>query len=127
MLCIGFWLRLSNSINLLLVSLLSMLMMELNNQLLLPMSLYILLFLLYIYGAVTEWSGGLYVSPTIAGSRPGALIAGAWAAMISLGQEGAKLRFIPKSWCCELFVPLNCYTLWTYLFIYSILFCRIFE
>ncbi|XP_034692797.1 sphingosine-1-phosphate lyase [Vitis riparia] len=38
--------------------------------------------------AVTEWSGGLYVSPTIAGSRPGALIAGAWAAMISLGQEG---------------------------------------
>ncbi|GAB4839743.1 Dihydrosphingosine phosphate lyase [Ancistrocladus abbreviatus] len=38
--------------------------------------------------AVTEWSGGLYVSPTIAGSRPGALIAGAWAAMMSLGQEG---------------------------------------
>ncbi|KAL3500995.1 hypothetical protein ACH5RR_035444 [Cinchona calisaya] len=38
--------------------------------------------------AVTEWSGGLYVSPTIAGSRPGGLIAGAWAAMISLGMEG---------------------------------------
>ncbi|KAE9604956.1 hypothetical protein Lal_00036837 [Lupinus albus] len=38
--------------------------------------------------AVTEWSGGLYVSPTIAGSRPGGLIAGAWAAMISLGREG---------------------------------------
>ncbi|KAF7836805.1 sphingosine-1-phosphate lyase [Senna tora] len=37
---------------------------------------------------VTEWSGGLYVSPTIAGSRPGGLIAGAWAAMMSLGQEG---------------------------------------
>lgn len=35
--------------------------------------------------AVTEWSGGLYVSPTIAGSRPGGLIAGAWAAMVSLG------------------------------------------
>ncbi|XP_020977882.1 sphingosine-1-phosphate lyase [Arachis ipaensis] len=35
--------------------------------------------------AVTEWSGGLYVSPTIAGSRPGGLIAGAWAAMISTG------------------------------------------
>lgn len=42
-----------------------------------------------IFGvAVTEWSGGLYVSPTIAGSRPGSLIAGAWAAMMSLGQEG---------------------------------------
>ncbi|XP_068655782.1 sphingosine-1-phosphate lyase [Aristolochia californica] len=38
--------------------------------------------------AVTEWSGGLYVSPTIAGSRPGGLIAGAWASMMSLGQQG---------------------------------------
>ncbi|XP_057949619.1 sphingosine-1-phosphate lyase [Malania oleifera] len=38
--------------------------------------------------AVTEWSGGLYVSPTIAGSRPGGLIAGAWAALMSLGLEG---------------------------------------
>ncbi|WJX75498.1 Dihydrosphingosine phosphate lyase, variant 2 [Trifolium repens] len=38
--------------------------------------------------AVTEWSGGLYVSPTIGGSRPGSLIAGAWAAMMSLGKEG---------------------------------------
>ncbi|KAJ1435490.1 Pyridoxal phosphate-dependent decarboxylase [Sesbania bispinosa] len=38
--------------------------------------------------AVAEWSGGLYVSPTIAGSRPGSLIAGAWAAMMSLGKEG---------------------------------------
>ncbi|MCL7043586.1 hypothetical protein MKW94_006511 [Papaver nudicaule] len=38
--------------------------------------------------AVTEWSGGLYVSPTIAGSRPGGLSAGAWASMMSLGEEG---------------------------------------
>ncbi|XP_078434490.1 dihydrosphingosine phosphate lyase [Wolffia australiana] len=38
--------------------------------------------------AITEWSGGLYVSPTMAGSRPGGLIAGAWAAMMSLGMEG---------------------------------------
>ncbi|KAI5595627.1 hypothetical protein BDE02_03G152800 [Populus trichocarpa] len=38
--------------------------------------------------AVTEWSGGLYVSPTIAGSRPGGLIAGAWAALMALGLEG---------------------------------------
>ncbi|WOL12850.1 hypothetical protein Cni_G21618 [Canna indica] len=38
--------------------------------------------------AVTEWSGGLYVSPTMAGSRPGGLIAGAWAAMMSLGLSG---------------------------------------
>uniref|UniRef100_A0A0E0JCZ6 sphinganine-1-phosphate aldolase n=1 Tax=Oryza punctata TaxID=4537 RepID=A0A0E0JCZ6_ORYPU len=38
--------------------------------------------------ALTEWTGGLYVSPTIAGSRPGGLIAGAWAAMMSLGLNG---------------------------------------
>lgn len=47
--------------------------------------------LVYIYVAVTEWSGGLYVSPTIAGSRPGGLIAGAWASMMSLGEEGDNL------------------------------------
>ncbi|GJN37773.1 hypothetical protein PR202_gb26761 [Eleusine coracana subsp. coracana] len=40
--------------------------------------------------SVTEWTGGLYVSPTIAGSRPGGLIAGAWAAMMSLGLNGNK-------------------------------------
>ncbi|XP_057816317.1 sphingosine-1-phosphate lyase isoform X2 [Cryptomeria japonica] len=38
--------------------------------------------------AVTEWSGGLYVSPSVAGSRPGGLVAGAWAAMMSVGEEG---------------------------------------
>lgn len=38
--------------------------------------------------AVTEWTGGLYVSPTISGSRSGGMIAGAWAAMMSTGLEG---------------------------------------
>ncbi|CAI5942680.1 unnamed protein product [Closterium sp. NIES-64] len=38
--------------------------------------------------AVTEWSGGLYVSPTVSGSRSGALIAGAWAAMRGIGMQG---------------------------------------
>lgn len=38
--------------------------------------------------AVTEWSGGLYISPSMAGSRPGALIAGAWASLISFGMDG---------------------------------------
>jgi glutamate/tyrosine decarboxylase-like PLP-dependent enzyme len=37
---------------------------------------------------VTEWTGGLYVSPTMAGSRPGGLIAGAWASMMSVGLNG---------------------------------------
>lgn len=31
------------------------------------------------------------MSPTIAGSRPGGLIAGAWAAMMSLGEEGTNV------------------------------------
>ncbi len=50
--------------------------------------------LLPYFFSVTEWTGGLYVSPTIAGSRPGGLIAGAWAAMTSLGLNGN--RFIQK-------------------------------
>ena len=40
------------------------------------------------YFVATDWPGGLYYSPTMAGSRPGALLATAWAAMLSLGEEG---------------------------------------
>ena len=40
------------------------------------------------YHVATEWPGGLYYSPSIAGSRPGALLASAWAAMLSMGEEG---------------------------------------
>lgn len=36
----------------------------------------------------TAWPGGVYASPSIAGSRPGALLAGAWAAMLSMGRQG---------------------------------------
>ncbi|KIJ49499.1 hypothetical protein M422DRAFT_74589 [Sphaerobolus stellatus SS14] len=42
----------------------------------------------YQYFISPEWAGGLYASPTIAGSRPGALIAGAWAVMQHLGHDG---------------------------------------
>ncbi|HLX87360.1 MAG TPA: hypothetical protein VKR22_02695, partial [Acidimicrobiales bacterium] len=35
-----------------------------------------------------EWMGGLYYSPTFAGSRPGALTAETWAAMLAFGEEG---------------------------------------
>lgn len=34
-----------------------------------------------------DWTGGLYYSPTFAGSRPGALSAQCWAAMLSMGEE----------------------------------------
>ena len=40
------------------------------------------------YYVNTEWSGGIYATPTIAGSRPGSLVAGCWAAMMNLGEEG---------------------------------------
>ncbi len=40
------------------------------------------------YFVSTDWPGGIYTSPTLAGSRPGALSAAAWAAMVSLGENG---------------------------------------
>ncbi|MCJ7534127.1 MAG: aminotransferase class V-fold PLP-dependent enzyme [Anaerolineales bacterium] len=42
----------------------------------------------YQYFSVTDWPGGFYASPTFAGSRPGGLIAAAWAAMVSMGEQG---------------------------------------
>ncbi len=40
------------------------------------------------YFTTPDWSGGLYVTPGFAGSRPGALIASAWATMMSMGRDG---------------------------------------
>jgi sphinganine-1-phosphate aldolase len=40
------------------------------------------------YYTVSDWPGGLYFSPTLAGSRPGALSAACWAAMVALGEGG---------------------------------------
>ncbi|MDX2455244.1 aminotransferase class V-fold PLP-dependent enzyme, partial [Desulfosarcina sp.] len=42
----------------------------------------------YQYFNVPDWSGGLYASPTAAGSRSGGLTAATWASMIYLGEEG---------------------------------------
>ena len=42
----------------------------------------------YQYFTATDWPGGLYFSPTLAGSRPGALSAACWAAMVSIGEQG---------------------------------------
>ena len=42
----------------------------------------------YQYFTTTDWPGGLYCSPSFAGSRPGALSAACWAAMVSIGEEG---------------------------------------
>lgn len=42
----------------------------------------------YQYFVSPDWSGGVYGSPSIAGSRPGALIAGCWASLMSQGESG---------------------------------------
>ena len=55
------------------------------------------------YTRVTDWSGGLYISPGFAGSRSGALIATAWASLVHLGRQGfldatgriMKVRLVP--------------------------------
>ncbi|KAK8862474.1 pyridoxal phosphate-dependent transferase [Apiospora arundinis] len=42
----------------------------------------------YQYFVSPDWSGGVYASPGIAGSRPGALIAGCWTSMMRVGEPG---------------------------------------
>ncbi|KAF2839565.1 sphingosine-1-phosphate lyase-like protein [Patellaria atrata CBS 101060] len=40
------------------------------------------------YFVSPSWSGGVYASPSIAGSRPGALIAACWASLMAQGEAG---------------------------------------
>jgi sphinganine-1-phosphate aldolase len=42
----------------------------------------------YQYFAYALWPGGLFGSPSMAGSRPGGMLAAAWAAMVTMGQDG---------------------------------------
>jgi sphinganine-1-phosphate aldolase len=42
----------------------------------------------YQFFSVGDWSGGLYASPTVQGSRSGGLSAATWAAMVAMGEEG---------------------------------------
>jgi sphinganine-1-phosphate aldolase len=42
----------------------------------------------YQYFKTTEWPGGVYFTPTFAGSRPGALSAACWAALVANGKDG---------------------------------------
>jgi sphinganine-1-phosphate aldolase len=42
----------------------------------------------YQYFTVTDWPGGIYFSPTVAGSRPGGLLAACWAALVATGEKG---------------------------------------
>jgi len=40
------------------------------------------------YSSFSDWPGGVYATPTIAGSRPGSLVAATWAAMVYHGESG---------------------------------------
>lgn len=40
------------------------------------------------YFAAAEWPGGIYISPGMAGSRSGGLIASTWAALVTIGEQG---------------------------------------
>ncbi|KDQ21883.1 hypothetical protein BOTBODRAFT_26291 [Botryobasidium botryosum FD-172 SS1] len=42
----------------------------------------------YQYYVYPNWPGGVYASPSMAGSRPGSIIAGTWAALHYIGEEG---------------------------------------
>jgi sphinganine-1-phosphate aldolase len=42
----------------------------------------------YQYFSSIRWAGGIYASPTLAGSRSEGISAATWAAMVSLGEEG---------------------------------------
>ncbi len=42
----------------------------------------------YQYFNYPDWPGGIYISPGLAGSRSGGLVAATWAAMVSLGEKG---------------------------------------
>jgi sphinganine-1-phosphate aldolase len=42
------------------------------------------------YFCFAKWSGGMYATPTLAGSRPGALDVCAWASIMSLGRDGYR-------------------------------------
>lgn len=42
----------------------------------------------YQFHVTTGWPGGIYASPSMAGTRPGGAIAAAWAALRSMGEDG---------------------------------------
>lgn len=42
----------------------------------------------YQFFVAADWQGGIYASPSIAGSRPGGIIAACWAALMHFGENG---------------------------------------
>ena len=42
------------------------------------------------YFVAPDWTGGIYASPSMPGSRPGGLIAATWVALMAMGEEGYR-------------------------------------
>lgn len=42
----------------------------------------------YQFFVAPDWQGGIYASPSMAGSRPGGIIAACWATMVHMGENG---------------------------------------
>ncbi|KAG8551898.1 hypothetical protein GDO81_004330 [Engystomops pustulosus] len=42
----------------------------------------------YQFFVASDWPGGLYASPSVAGSRPGGIVAACWATMMHMGEDG---------------------------------------
>ncbi len=40
------------------------------------------------YYVSTDWTGGIFISPTMAGSRSGGIIAATWASLVNHGIDG---------------------------------------
>ena len=54
-------------------------------------------YLTHQFFITTDWSGGIYASPSMAGTRPGGPIAAAWAALHAMGEDG-YCALAQKAW-----------------------------
>jgi len=55
----------------------------------------------YQYSIMADWTGGVYGTPAVAGSRSGAILAGTWAAMQYIGQSGYLESCRTIVGCCK--------------------------
>lgn len=64
----------------------------------------------YQFFVATDWQGGIYASPTIAGSRPGGISAACWASLMYFGESGyveatkqiiKTTRFLKSEYVCK--------------------------
>lgn len=65
----------------------------------------------YQFFIAPDWQGGIYASPSVAGSRPGGIIAACWATLMHVGESGyveatkriiKTARFLESEYVCAL-------------------------